>query len=161
MSVLSNTEEVQAQSPYKDYQLGNQENGFVATLFYVGDSEELESEHGTFYCMQGIGFNPDSQTEDEILNSCKLNSFIPNTMLKGMIKNGAFTKGQAYKITKSWTKGDKYKGRAAKGHGYDVEKYSLPQPLLDKLKAKHNEMLPEGLQISTEAVNPAGAGVEV
>ena len=147
MSILDNTEEVQGQSPYKDYQLGNQENGFVATLFYVGDSEELESEHGKFYCMQGLGFDVNSKTEDDILSSATLVSIIPNTMLKGIIANGAFAKGQAYKITKKWSKGDKYQGRAAKGHGYEVSKFGLPSTLLNKLYEKHNEMLPDGLKI--------------
>lgn len=150
MSILDNTEEVQGQSPYQDYQLGNQENGFVATLFYVGDSEELESEHGKFYCMQGLGFDINSKTEDDILNSAKLVSIIPNTMLKGMIANGAFAKGQAYKITKKWSKGDKYQGRAAKGHGYEVSKFGLPSTVLSKLYDKHNELLPEGLRIGIE-----------
>lgn len=150
MSILDSTEEVNGQSPYADYQLGNQENGFVATLFYVGDSAELESEHGKFYCMQGLGFDVNSKTEDDILNSCKLVSIIPNTMLKGIITNGAFAKGQAYKVTKKWTKGDKYQGRAAKGHGYEVSKFGLPATLLAKLFDKHNELLPDGLKIGVE-----------
>jgi len=150
MSILDTTEEVQGQSPYQDYQLGTQENGFVATLFYVSDSEELESEHGKFYCMQGIGFDINSKTEDDILNSAKLVSIIPNKMLKGMIAKGAFAKGQAYQITKKWTKGDKYQGRTAKGHGYEVSKFGLPSTLLDKLYDKHNELLPEGLRIGVE-----------
>lgn len=149
MSILDTEEVVQGQSPYKDYQLGNQENGFVATLFYVGDSEELESEHGKFYCMQGLGFDVNSKTEDDILNSCQLVSIIPNTMLKGMIANGAFAKGQAYKITKKWSKGDKYQGRAAKGHGYEVTKFGLPKSVIDNLFSKHNELLPDGLKIGT------------
>lgn len=148
-SILDNQEEISGSSPYQDYQLGNQENGFVATLFYVGDSEELESEHGKFYCMQGLGFDANSKTEEDILNSCKLVSIIPNTMLKGMITNGAFAKGCAYKVTKKWTKGDKYQGRAAKGHGYEVAKFGLPASILEKLYSKHNELLPEGLQIGT------------
>lgn len=150
MGILDNTEEVQGKSPYTDYQLGNQPNGFVAALFYVGDSEELESEHGKFYCMQGLGFDVKSKTEDDILTSAKLVSIIPNTMLKGMIQNGAFAKGQAYKITKKWSKGDKYQGRAAKGHGYEVAKFGLPSTLIDKLYEKHNELLPEGLRIGVE-----------
>ena len=152
MSILDTQEAVSGSSPYQYYQLGNQENGFVATLFYVGDSEELESEHGKFYCMQGLGFDANSKTEDDVINSCKLVSIIPNTMLKGMITNGAFAKGSAYKVTKKWTKGDKYQGRAAKGHGYDVSKFGLPATVIEKLYAKHNELLPEGLKIgSTEA----------
>ena len=152
MSILDAQEEVSGSSPYQDYQLGNQENGFVATLFYVGDSEELESEHGTFYCMQGLGFDANSKTEEDVINSCKLVSIIPNKMLKGMITNGAFAKGSAYKVTKKWTKGDKYQGRAAKGHGYEVSKFGLPATVIEKLYAKHNELLPEGLKIgSTEA----------
>lgn len=152
MSILDTQEEVSGSSPYQDYQLGNQVNGFVATLFYVGDSEELESEHGKFYCMQGLGFDANSKTEDDVINSCKLVSIIPNTMLKGMITNGAFAKGSAYKVTKKWTKGDKYQGRAAKGHGYEVSKFGLPSTVIEKLYAKHNELLPAGLQIgSTEA----------
>lgn len=146
MSVLSTTEQVQGDSPYKDYQLGEQANGFVATLFYVKDSEELESEHGSFYVMQGLGFNAEATTEDELLNSCFLAGIIPNTMLKGKIKNGAFGKGQAYKLTKTWSKGDVYNGRKSKGHGYSVEKYQLSQDLLDKLTAKHNELVPDGMK---------------
>lgn len=155
MGILENKEEVAGQSPYADYQLGNQENGFVATLFYTGDSEELESEHGTFICMQGVGFNPDSKTEQEIIDSAKLVSIIPNTMLQGKKKNGAFEIGQAYKFTKKWSKGDKYNGRSSKGHGYTVEKYSLPKSILDKLFEKHNELLPDALQtgeLSTSTV---------
>ena len=69
-----------------------------------------------------------------------------------MITNGAFAKGSAYKVTKKWTKGDKYQGRAAKGHGYEVSKFGLPATVIEKLYAKHNELLPEGLKIgSTEA----------
>ena len=152
MGILDTQEEVSGSSPYQDYQLGNQVNGFVATLFYVGDSKELESEHGKFYCMQGLGFDANSKTEDDVINSCKLVSIIPNTMLKGMITNGAFAKGSAYKVTKKWTKGDKYQGRAAKGHGYEVSKFGLPATVIEKLYAKHNELLPEGLKIgSTEA----------
>lgn len=148
-NILEQTEEVEGLSPYADYQLGNQKNGFTATLLYIGDSEELESEHGTFICMQGLGFSPNAKTEQEILDSAKLVSIIPNTMLQGKKKNGAFTIGQAYKFVKIWTKGDKYNGRQSKGHGYEVSKYNLPQSILDKMIAKHTELLPEALREST------------
>jgi len=135
-------EEVNGNSPYKDLKIGDQDNGYTFGILYLTNDSAVSPEYGKFDINQGVGFNPEAQSEEELLSSMELVSYIPNTMLKSFEKNGAFAHGVAYILTKKWTKGDKYDGnKRAKGHGFTVEKVTLPTSTIDKMTAWHNEAM--------------------
>jgi hypothetical protein len=136
---LFTTEEVNGNSPYTDLKVGDQDNGFKTGFLYLKKDTATSSEYGDFDIWQGLSFNANAETEEQLIGSLALASLIPNTMLKNFEKNGAFSFETPYILTKKWTKGDKYEGnKRAKGHGFGVEKVKLPTSILDKMIAFHN-----------------------
>ena len=139
---LFETEEVNGNSPYTDLKIGDQDNGFKFGFLFMKKDTAESAEYGVFQINQGVTFDPNAQTEKQLLDSLALGSYIPNTMLLNFEKNGAFSFETPYIITKKWTKGDKYQGnKKARGHGFGVEKVKLPTSILDKMIAFHNEKL--------------------
>jgi len=136
---LFETEEVNGNSPYTDMKIGDQDNGFKVGFLYLKKDKATSAEYGEFNIWQGLSFNQDAETEEQLLESLALASLIPNTMLQNFEKNGAFSFETPYILTKKWTKGDKYEGnKRAKGHGWGVDKVKLPTSILDKMIAFHN-----------------------
>lgn len=136
---LFETEEVNGNSPYKDLKIGDQDNGFKFGFLFLGRDKAISAEFGDFAIWQGLSFDENTETEEALLKSLALASFIPNTMLLNFEKNGAFSLETSYILTKKWTKGDKYEGnKRAKGHGWGVDKVKLPTSIIDKMIAFHN-----------------------
>lgn len=144
------TEEVDGKSPYTDQKLGDQENGFSFTFYYDNKTSANSADYGEFDILQGVGFDHTLDTQEAMIEGATLVSMIPNTMLKNLISNGGMVRGEAYIITKKWSKGDKFNNKKALGHGYTVDRIKAPDAFLDALKAKHKELLPEGM--GTESV---------
>lgn len=146
------TEVMEGKSPYKDMKLGDQENGFSLTFYYDNKTKATSADYGDFEILQGVSFDHTLGSMDEMLSGAELVSFVPNTMLKNLMANGGMVRGEAYIITKKWTKGDKFGNKKALGHGYEVQRIKAPDSFLAQLKAKHKALLPEGLD--TETVTP-------
>jgi hypothetical protein len=139
---LFETEEVNGNSPYVDLKIGDQDNGYKFGFLFLRKDSAVSPEYGRFDIWQGVSFDPKAETEEQLMNSLALASFVPNTMLLNFEKNGAFAFETPYILTKKWTKGDKYEGnKRAKGHGWGVEKVKLPTSILDKMLAFHNEKM--------------------
>ncbi len=86
--------------------------------------------------MNGVKFSCDAKTEKELEESMSLVGFVPNTLLLNKIAAGQMRPGNAYRIEKSWNRGDKYEGnKKAKGYGYKVFKLSASDALLSKFDA--------------------------
>jgi hypothetical protein len=151
------TEVMDGKSPYKDMKLGDQANGFSFTFYYDNKTSANSQEFGEFEILQGVGFNHTLATTDEMLANAEIISFVPNTMLKNLIANGGMARGEAYIITKKWTKGDAIPNskQKAKGHGYEVQRIKAPDAFLNQLKQRHSELLPEGMGVesATEKVD--------
>jgi len=139
---LFETEEVSGNSPYKDLNIGDKDNGYTVGFLFLAKDKAVSAEYGEFSIWQGVSFDPEATTEKQLLDSLELASLIPNTMLKNFEKNGAFKFETPYILTKAWSKGDKYEGnKRAKGHGWKVEKVKLPTSILSKMIAFHNDAL--------------------
>jgi hypothetical protein len=151
------TEVMDGKSPYKDMKLGDQANGFSCTFYYDNKTSATSQEYGEFEILQGVGFDHTLATTEAMLAGAELISLIPNTMLKNLIANGGMVRGEAYIVTKKWTKGDAIPNskQKAKGHGYEVQRIKAPDVFLDSLKAKHKELLPEGMGTENVAATPA------
>lgn len=147
------TEVMEGKSPYKDMKLGDQANGFSFTIYYDNKATANSSEYGEFEILQGVGFDHTLASTDDMLAKAELISFIPNTMLKNLIAKGGMVRGEAYIISKKWTKGDAIPNskQKAKGHGYEVARIKAPDAFLEQLKQKHLELLPESM--GTEAIS--------
>lgn len=139
---LFTTEEVNGNSPYKDLKIGDQDNGYKFGFMFIKRDSATSAEFGDFQINQGVTFDPLAETEDQLIASLGLGSYIPNTMLLNFEKNGAFSFETCYLLTKKWTKGDKYEGnKRTKGHGWGVEKVKLPTSITDKMIAFHNSAM--------------------
>jgi len=163
---LFTTEEVNGNSPYTDLKIGDQDNGFRTGFLFIKKDSATSTEYGDFDIWQGLSFDPNAETEEQLMNSLQLASIIPNTMLKNFEKNGAFVFDTPYIITKKWTKGDKYDGnKRAKGHGFGVEKVKLPTSILDKMLAFHNSKMnvveTEQVDAATQEQAPKASGVKM
>jgi hypothetical protein len=145
------TEVVDGKSPYTDVKLGDQENGFTTTFYYDNKTKATSQDYGEFEILQGVKFDHTLDSTDDMLAGATLSSMIPNTMLKNLINNGGMVRGEAYIVTKKWTKGDKFNNKKALGHGYEVQRIKAPDAFLAELKKRHSELLPEGM--GTETVN--------
>lgn len=154
-NAMFETEEVDGKSPYTDQKLGDQDNGFSFTFYYDNKTTATSSEYGEFEIFQGIGFDHTKSTTDEMLADATLVSMIPNTMLKNLVKNGGMVRGEAYIVTKKWSKGDKFNNKKAMGHGYEVQRIKAPDAFLEQLKSRHQELLPEGLKVESAAEAPS------
>lgn len=148
------TEVVDGKSPYTDMKLGDQDNGFTCTFYYDNKAKATSADYGDFEILQGVGFDHNLDSMEDMLAGARLISMIPNTMLKNLIANGGMARGEAYIVTKKWTKGDKFNNKKALGHGYEVQRIKAPDSFLDQLKAKHKELLPEGMGAETVAAAP-------
>ena len=151
------TEVMDGKSPYTDMKLGDQANGFSCTFYYDNKTSATSQEYGEFEILQGVGFDHTLSSQDDMVAGAKLISVIPNTMLKNLIANGGMVRGEAYIITKKWTKGDAVPNskQKAKGHGYEVQRIKAPYAFLDRLKARHKELLPEGMGTEDVAATPS------
>lgn len=145
------TEVMEGKSPYKDMKLGDQANGFSFTIYYDNKTTAKSAEYGDFEILQGVGFDHTLASTDAMLAKAELVSFIPNTMMKNLIDKGGMVRGEAYIITKKWSKGDTIPNskQKAKGHGYEVARIKAPDAFLEQLKQKHLELLPEGMRTET------------
>ena len=145
------TELVEGKSPYKDLQLSVQENGFNFAFYYDNKKTATSQEHGDFEILQGLQLNLSLSTQDEIIEKSELASFIPNTMLRNLMANSGLVRGEAYVVTKKWSRGDLIPGRGpkdkAKGHGFVVSRIKAPDTFLSSLKAKHDTLVPNGLTV--------------
>jgi len=153
--MLYDTEEVSGNSPYADLKIGDQENGYSFGFVFLTRDSAVSPEYGKFAIWQGLQFDEKAETEEALIASLKLASFIPNTMLQNFEKNGAFSYETAYILTKKWTKGDKYNGNLrAKGHGWEVKKIKIPTSVMDKIVAHHNSLMSV---VETTDTDTAGA----
>lgn len=145
------TEVIEAKSPYKDLQLSAQSNGFSFAFFYDNKKTANSQEHGEFEILQGLQLDLSLSTQTEIIEKSELASFIPNTMLRNLMANGGLIRGEAYIVTKKWSKGDLIPGRGpkdkAKGHGFVVSRVKAPDTFLSSLKEKHDTLVPNGLSV--------------
>lgn len=139
-------EQVSSKSPYADFKLGEADNDTVWFFYFDNQTTANSPEYGEFTILQGLGFDGELKTQDELLKSAVLNSFIPNTLIHNIMKNGGIVRGEAYKIVKKWTKGDSFdpkdKKKKAKGHGYEFFRLKAPDSFLNALKAKHDSLVP-------------------
>jgi len=147
------TEIMDGKSPYTYDNLAIAANGYQTTFYYDNKTSATSQEYGEFDILQGVGFNHTLATTDEMLANATLKSIIPNTMMKNLIANGGMVRGEAYIITKKWTKGDAIPNskQKAKGHGYEVQRIKAPDAFLNQLKQRHSELLPEGMGVETVA----------
>lgn len=120
--------------------LADLEKGESVWFLWLSVRETNSVEYGPFQVIQGLKLNSEKNSEDEFVSSSTPASFIPNTMLKNAIESGGLVKGFAYKIVKAWNKDDKFAGgKKAKGHGFELYKLAIPEPLLNKLHKRYNQ----------------------
>lgn len=147
------TEVMDGKSPYKDMKLGDQENGYSLTFYYDNKTTATSADYGDFEILQGVSFDHTLDTQEAMVEGAELVSFVPNTMLRNLIANGGMVRGEAYILTKKWTKGDKFNNKKALGHGFEVQRIKAPDSFLASLKKRHSELLPEGM--GAEPVTPS------
>jgi len=148
------TEVMEGKSPYKDMKLGDQENGYSLTFYYDNKTKATSAEYGEFEILQGLTFDHMLNSTDDMVAGAELVSFVPNTMLRNLMANGGMVRGEAYILTKKWTKGDKFDKKKALGHGFEVQRIKAPDAFLSQLKKRHKELLPNGLGVESVTDEP-------
>lgn len=148
------TEKMEGKSPYKDLKLGDQENGYSLTFYYDNKTKATSADYGDFEILQGLRFDHTLNSMDDMVNGAELVSFVPNTMLRNLMANGGMVRGEAYILTKKWTKGDKFDKKKALGHGFEVQRIKAPDSFLAQLKNRRKELLPDGLGVESVTDEP-------
>ncbi len=165
-NALFTEELVDSKSPYTDLKIGEADNGTVWFFYYDNKTSATSKDYGAFDILQGVTFDGTKKTIEDILGTTGLASFIPNTLILNIIKQGGLVRGEAYKIVKKWSKDDKYDPKdakkKAKGHGFEFYRLKASDAFLSELKKKHDALLPEGMQVEgeeTSAISTAGIDV--
>lgn len=164
-SGLFTEELVDAKSPYTDLSIGDADNGAIWYFYYDNKTSATSKDYGEFTILQGVSFDGTQKTIEDILASAKLASFIPNTLIHNIIKQGGLIRGEAYKIVKKWSKDDKWDPKdpkkRAKGHGFEFFRLKASDAFLSALKQKHNDLYPGGIEVEGESDAISTAGIDV
>jgi hypothetical protein len=136
-------QELSGNSPYASFSPNEDLNvGESFCIYFKETAEATSPEYGEFTVLNGVKFNCSAATEQELIDSMELASFVPNTLLLNKIASNSMRAGDAYRIEKKWNRGDKYDGnKKAKGYGYSVYKLSASNELLNKFEAFISENL--------------------
>ena len=140
---MFNEEELQGTSPYAKYSPNEELEIGESFCFYFKETATATSpEYGEFSVMNGVTFDCSAKDEASLKKSYALTGFVPNTLLLNKIAAGQMRPGNAYRIEKSWNRGDKYNGnQKAKGYGYKVFKLGASDELLSSFDAFIAEQL--------------------
>ena len=111
--------------------------------FYFDNQKTANSEeYGEFTICQGLKINLQSATIDSLVETATPFSFIPNTLLMNKIIDGSLTEGEAYRIEKTWEKGQKFKdGTKAKGYGFTLFHQNMAPQIKTTLASAYKEKL--------------------
>lgn len=132
---------VEFRDTHEQLALPDLEKGESIWFLWLSIREANSPEYGPFQIIQGLKLDQTTSNEQDFISTSSPASFIPNTMLKNAIENGGLIKGFAYKIVKAWNKDDKFAGgKKAKGHGFELYKLAIPEPLLNKLHKRYEQL---------------------
>lgn len=113
--------EVLNENQHEQYDISALEIGESVPFYYVSTRDANSEEYGPFVICQGIKVDIEAASIDALAASAHAISFIPNTLLKNKIDEGAMIEGELYRIEKAWDKNQKFSdGKKAKGWGYKV-----------------------------------------
>lgn len=99
-------------------------------VFYFGLSKDLPAnEFGESVVWEGLRLDTTKANPKEAIESSIFVSLWPNTQLRRMNASGSIITGRLYRIEKAWNRGDKFKGKPAKGFGYNVFELNLNEEL--------------------------------
>lgn len=155
---LFKEELVEGNSPYKQHKINEFEKDEAIGFVYMNEETRDSQDYGEFTVWQGVTFNTEAETEQELLESLELGSIIPNTILKNKQETGNLVAGELYKIVKTWDKGDKYKDKSgatkrAKGHGFDMYHLKLNTAFLKKVREFHDNIMKPKVEIEPDEDN--------
>ncbi len=118
---LFEEKEVLNENQHEQYDISALEIGESLPFYYASTRGATSEEYGDFIICQGIKVDVEASSVDALVATAAAISFIPNTLLKNKIEEGAMIEGELYRIEKAWDKGQKFKdGKKAKGWGYKV-----------------------------------------
>ena len=142
---LFEEKQVSAGGEYSRINLQEMEVGESFGFAFIKAESRTSEEFGDFEICAGVKFDTNAPSLDAALKDAEKASFIPNTMLQNLIDSGGLSEDGFYRIEKKWNRGDKFKGKPAKGYGYEVFKLSVPkdfiQKVMDVWNAEEKEML--------------------
>lgn len=149
MSFITSEEVVNSSSPYQKFEF--QELGDSVTIYMVGTGTRTSEQYGEFQVIEGIAWNKDAKTLDELRDSLKPISFVCNKVLSGHITNNTLRAGGVYSISLVLKKDMKYTAKngsqaRAKANHFEIKTLGLSKEALDVIK----EAVPNQLNVSEE-----------
>lgn len=101
-----------------------------SVVFYFGLFKDLPAnEFGESVVWEGLQLDTTKASPKEAVENSIFVSLWPNTQLRRMNASGSIIAGRLYRIEKAWNRGDKFKGKPAKGFGYNVFELNLNEEL--------------------------------
>lgn len=171
-SGLFQEQEILNEDKHEQYQLKDLPLNASIGFFFVSTAERTSSEYGDFFIVQGLLIDLKAASVPDLLSSARLISFIPNVLLQNKITSGSFASGEAYRIAKTWDRGQKFADRTvAKGYGYTLYHQNIPPEVKAQLQAKYTSLLnpvsvedSKGMQVpgseTPHGINTAAAAAE-
>lgn len=152
MSVVTYGNVIETAPRYENFKF--EEVNDSITILFVELGEGV-SEFGEFTTLCGVSFDPESATEEEAIQSIKLESFITQSVIQNLITAKKIVEGKVYQFTYTAPQGVKYvtkKGgeqRTKSKHYKVVEIVNIPPKLLQALQAAAQDSpAPTGLGLT-------------
>ncbi len=139
MSVLGNEEKIEKQGIFNQEDLSKlTPNKGDSIGFYFFSTDTRTSDDGEFLIAEGLQVDVNASSMEELIKTSTPINFIPRTVLENKIKEGAFNKGEVYRLEKTINRGDEYKGKKVKYFAWDLFKINAPA---DAIKALNDKIL--------------------
>ena len=118
--------------------------------FYFFSTDKRSGEDGEFMICEGLMVDLKATTVEALVDTAEPVNFIPRTVLENKIIEGAFAKGNVYRIEKTLNRGDTYKGKKVKYFAWDLFKINAPTDVVTKLNSKVLGLQGKGSVLGTE-----------
>lgn len=136
---IQKEEKVQAENKFDNFEF--EKKGDSINFFFMDTAERTSPQYGEFEVLLGLKVD-DLSSIEAALQSAKLVSMIPHTVIKNRVADGTIVKEELYSITRAWDRGEKFAdGKVAKSYGYDIKHLVIGEEDRQKLIRRYRELL--------------------
>lgn len=137
MSILGQEEKIESSGIFLQKDLDTLTPNIGDSIgFFFFSTDKRSGDDGEFMICEGLMVDLKATTVETLVETAEPINFIPRTVLENKIIEGAFAKGNVYRIEKTLNRGDTYKGKKVKYFAWDLFKINAPQDVVSQLNSK-------------------------
>lgn len=136
---IQKEEKIQSENKFANFEF--EKKGDSINFFFMDIADRTSPQYGDFEVLLGLKID-DLSSIEAALQSAKLVSLIPHTIIKNRVTDGTVVKEELYSITRAWDRGEKFAdGKVAKSYGYDIKHLVIGEEDRQKLIRRYRELL--------------------